>query len=83
MKIEVFHSLINERVINRVFHSLIIEKVINQEKVFKWYLLYFLGDRVMKLNLYSVSDKYINYLSKFDNKKWKKGIAIWDEKMVE
>ena len=37
----------------------------------------------MKLNLYSVSDKYINYLSKFDNKKWKKGIAIWDGKMVE
>ena len=30
----------------------------------------------MKLNLYSVSDKYINYLSKFDNKKLKKGIAI-------
>ena len=32
----------------------------------------------MKLNLYSVSDKYIKYLSQFDNKEEK--LRQWNEK---
>ena len=37
----------------------------------------------MKLNLYSVSDKYINYLSKFDNKIYdnkEEKLRQWNEK---
>ena len=64
----VFHYHINEKVINRVFHSLIIEKVKIKRRYPSDILLLFIGGVIMKLNLYSVSDKYIKYLRQFDNR---------------